>query len=640
MDVRDQTQKIDQARTRFREARDDLKESYDKNLADIKATAEYKSEKQARAFDGQKTKLEEQNAINNKLYSKKAQDTILRSQNDFRERIKDNTAKFEQEKRDIKGDFNNKLTNISDSYNKSLSENNLHQDQVKKSLGERYDKANKEYQAEFNRQVKNLDDNSRAQNIRNKEFDQKERIAESQKYTEELDNLRQSSGEEKFRELSRLKQDNENLRTAYSRENNFLKDAQEERINSLLKLKDQENVDNQEIFKKLQEDIREKNLATQEKQNKLHHAEEKATAAKFTDEVRNIQKIADQKINGGSEVDTLTEELKQTKNSYDRRLKNSYDEMAKMNRESGEKEEKIDHAYREKIKGLKQNNAETIANSEAESRETFGKSIQSIKEKNENLIDRFKNEAIVAKKDSEEKVTTAETRADGRVKEQRVEFGRVVNTLNDKNMEALNALKDDFSKDKTDYIEKAKKDFNNEKVAIKTEFNRQGSVKETMYEQKLVELEKQTNKIIENYENKISQIMRKADNEVEMIKTKEHERGVRESQANRLTVEMIRKENDATISQLRDRYEGEILRDRTLADLQTTQIVQRYEEQLGRERADFQKQMSMKLGEARAQFERLAKSSEIEKETQRNQYEQRMENMRIATLAKENSKKV
>ena len=70
-------------------------------------------------------------------------------------------------------------------------------------------------------------------------------------------------------------------------------------------------------------------------------------------------------------------------------------------------------------------------------------------------------------------------------------------------------------------------------------------------------------------------------------------------------------------------------------------MVQKYEDQLGRERIDSQKEIAMKLSESQAQFERLFKASELEKETLRNQYEQRMENMKLASLSTQgNSKKV
>ena len=67
---------------------------------------------------------------------------------------------------------------------------------------------------------------------------------------------------------------------------------------------------------------------------------------------------------------------------------------------------------------------------------------------------------------------------------------------------------------------------------------------------------------------------------------------------------------------------------------------QKYEDQIGKERSGHQKELSMRLNEAQTQFDRLYQSSEQERENLRTQYEQRMENMKLAALAQENSKKV
>ena len=44
-------------------------------------------------------------------------------------------------------------------------------------------------------------------------------------------------------------------------------------------------------------------------------------------------------------------------------------------------------------------------------------------------------------------------------KEQRIEFGKFINNLNEKKTEEISSLKDEFSKDKTNFMEKTKKDF-------------------------------------------------------------------------------------------------------------------------------------------------------------------------------------
>ena len=420
----------------------------------------------------------------------------------------------------------------------------------------------------------------------------------------------------------------------------MLKDRQEERVADLLKIKGKESDDGMKNFEDLQKDIRQKNLNDQEKQNIAHAKESKELEKKFNDDVKNIQKIAHQKIKGGTKADNLGDELKHTKSSYETRLQLAREEIAKNNKMNTEKEEVFDMTYRDKLKSMKASGVENMAKKEAEAGETLKKTISENREKNNAMVDRFKNENASIKRDSEDRLTHSEESSKIKMNDQRVQFGRVVNTLNDKNMEAINALKEDYSKDKSASIEKSKKDFNEEKVTMKNEFNRQNAVRDSLYEQKLANLEKQTEKIIENYENRISQIARKAESEVTSIKDKEQVRQQQETQANAMAFDSLKAEQESELAQVRGKYESVIAKNQAMGQQRTNSIIQKYEDQLTRERTESQKELALRLGEAQSQFERLHKSSELEKSTLKNQYEQRIETMRLASLAQENSKKV
>lgn len=639
MDVRDQSKAVDQARNRYREAQEELKSSYDRNLDQMKETYAGKTEKQSKNYAAQKTKLEEANQVSNEVYSEKTKSAINRGQEDFKNKLRENTGRFEKERNGAKNDLSEKLSTLSDSYKKSFDENNRYQEQIKKTMGERYSSANKRYQEDFNKQITDVTEKSSKVNQANRQEDRDERMVLQQKNSSDLENLRSTTGEQKFKEISRLKNDTENLRTTLSRDNQMLKDRQEERVADLYKMKGKESDDGQKNFENLQNDLRLKNVDAQEKQAGAHKKESIELEKRFNEDVRNIQSIANQKIKGGTTADTLTDELKQTKKSYENRLQAARNDLANNNLSSIEKEEVVDAGYREKMKGMKLAHVETLGKKEQLANEILKKTVYESKEKTNTLIDRYKAESSNIKKDSDNQLTHSTEQSKNRIKDQRVEFGRVVNTMNDKNMETINSLKEDYSKDKTTSIERSKKDFNDEKISMKSDFNRQVTVRDSLYEQKLSELEKQTTKIIDNYENRIASLVRKAESEVDSIKTTETERKIKEAQANKVAVENLRTQSNAELVQMRDKYEGKIARDRALTDNQTNKIVQKYEDQLSRERIEQQKEMSMRLGEAQSQFERLFKSSEMEKETLRSQYEQRMENMKLASLSQVPSKK-
>lgn len=154
-------------------------------------------------------------------------------------------------------------------------------------------------------------------------------------------------------------------------------------------------------------------------------------------------------------------------------------------------------------------------------------------------------------------------------------------------------------------------------------------------------MEKQTNKIIENYENRIGQIARKAENEVEALKSADEERNIKEGVATKIAFDSQERQHQADLLNIRDKYENMIGKDRVVNEQRTNRLIQKYEDQIGRERTESQKELSVRMSESDAQLERLFNTSKLEKETLRNQYEQRMENMKLASLSsKDRSKKV
>jgi hypothetical protein len=627
------------AKDRYREAQVELKSNYDRDVKNIKDNFDGKIEKQSKNYSEHKNKLEEENQINNEFYTEKTKSAINRGQEEFKTKIKENTSRFEKEKNSSKADFSEKLTDLSTAYKKSFDENNRYHDQVKQSLGDKYTTASKRSDAEFNSKISGMSEKMRTENAKSRESERADRISLMTKNSEELDNLRLNATDSKYKEVARLKQDNENLRTTLGRDNQMLKDRQEERVADLMKLKGKENEDGMKNFENLQQNIRQKNISEQEKMNASHSAEAKTLEKKFNDDVRNINNIANEKIKGGTSADTLVDELKQTKTSYENRLAAAHEEINRSNQVSAEKEKTTDLMFRDKIKEMKTSQIENISKKEAEANETLNKTVYENRENFNSLSERFKADASLVKKETDAKFAQTNGDSKNKIKEQRVEFGRVVNSMNDKNMETINSLKDDLTKDKSVTIEKTKKAFSEEKIAMKDSYNRQATIRDSLYEQKLADLEKQTSKIIDNYENRISQIARKAEAEVTSVKTREETRKLKEGQANAFAFDTLRQEQQNDIAQMRDKYEGTIQRNTALSEQKTGSLVQKYEDTILRERNDHQKELAVRLGEAQTQFETLYKSSELEKATLRNQYEQRIENMKLASSANERSKK-
>jgi len=102
---------------------------------------------------------------------------------------------------------------------------------------------------------------------------------------------------------------------------------------------------------------------------------------------------------------------------------------------------------------------------------------------------------------------------------------------------------------------------------------------------------------------------------------------VKESTAFSLAFEAQNNDHHLEIDSIRNRYESAIARDRATNEKNLGNIIQKYEDQLEAERTRHSKELSIKVAEDQAQFQRLYRSTELEKATLRSQYEERIENL-------------
>jgi hypothetical protein len=114
---------------------------------------------------------------------------------------------------------------------------------------------------------------------------------------------------------------------------------------------------------------------------------------------------------------------------------------------------------------------------------------------------------------------------------------------------------------------------------------------------------------------------------------------LKDEQSHRIQLENINTEHKNEVQGLREKYERIIAKDRTLNEVQTNKLVQKYEDQLDRERFNFSKELQNKNLENQSNFERLFKAAELEKETMKRQFEDRIEMMKLSDLSDHNSKK-
>jgi hypothetical protein len=639
MDVKDYSQQASKIKERYQDAAKDLRASFEKENDNVKETSEAKIKKQAAGYERDKLKMEEQARVNNAMYSDKTREAIERRQADYRDRMNTTTNKFDQEKNDMRQKYLDKLNDVTSTYQTSATESGRLHDLYMKFMNERFQKTTGELQDDYNTKIDKFSTNAQGAIRNEKTIDHEKRQDLASDYKSDLDNLRSKAAEKNFKEVTRLTDDNEKLRTNFTKTTDEANEQKEARINDILKLKKVESKDNQEHFKELRDKISEKEQNDQETTRTARVKDSKDFEQKYNEELKNIKKLANQKISSNGEAEGLKADNKRMRTVYENRIqnlgKNIQDDAQRMN----EKENQNIVDTREKISNIKTKYNEEREVSDRERDYVQHKEMQKLTGKNTEDMDRLRDQSRVENVTFANHLEKKTKESKDLLKDQRLEFSKVVNNITEKNSENISTLKDSFAKDKTQIQVKNQIELSEEKRLMRDKLQQVLSERENLTQKKIDEIKKEADKMADNYEAKLEHISRENEKQMEMLRVTSAERTLKQEQSSSLALDLDKKERELENKNLRSHYERVIDKDRVISEQQKGRIMQAYEDQIDRERVAHQKEMSLRTNEAQMQMERIMKGAEVDKDNIRAQYEDKIENMKLATLQQVNSKK-
>jgi hypothetical protein len=639
MDVKDYTQQASKVKERYQDAAKDLRASFEKENDSLKETSEAKSKKQAAGYERDKLKMEDEARVNNEMYTDKTREAIERRQADYRDRMNTTTSKFDQEKNDMRQKYLDKLNDVTSTYQTSATENSQLHDQSKKFMNDRFQKTTGELQDDYNSKISKFSTNAQSAIRNEKSLDHEKRQDLVTNYKSDLDTLRSKSAEKNFKEVTRLTDDNEKLRTSFTKTTDEANEQKEARINDILKLKKVESKDSQEHFQELRDKIADKEQNDQEVARTARVKDSKEFEQKYNEELKSIKRLANQKISSNGETEGLKADNKRMRTVYENRIQNLGKNIQDDAQRMSEKENQNIVDSRDKINNLKTKYIDEREVSDRERDYVQHKDIQKLTGKNIEDMDRLRDQSRVENVTYENHLEKKTKESKDLLKDQRLEFSKVVNNITEKNSENLSTLKDSFAKDKTQIQVKNQIELSEEKRLMRDKLQQVLSERENLTQKKIDDVKKEADKMADNYEAKLEHISRENEKQMEMLRVSSAERTLKQEQASSLTLDLDKKEHELENKNLRSHFERIIDKDRVVSEQQKGRIMQAYEEQIDRERLAHQKEMSLRTNEAQMQMERLMKGAEVDKDNIRAQYEDKIENMKLASLQQVNSKK-
>jgi hypothetical protein len=211
-----------------------------------------------------------------------------------------------------------------------------------------------------------------------------------------------------------------------------------------------------------------------------------------------------------------------------------------------------------------------------------------------------------------------------------MQLGSQINYLQEKNVETISEIQRSNAKDKTEFIEQAKKDLHAAKEELKDDLSFKYKKVINSYEKKIAGLEQQNLNLVTHYEERLHNIKQKAVEEIDTVKLMEAQRKEADARNFKRAMEGKLRESDMVITNIRSEFDKKLSDSKHNHELQLAKTIDRYENLLKSQDRDHKIDTDKRLGEAQQNYDRLYQTAEMEKEALRGMYEIKIQKLREA----------
>ncbi|GEM_PF-6318352 len=625
MDINDYSTRLSQARSNFRDAADELKEQYSSDVEDLSKKHEGIQEKQKKNFERSKSEMEQDVSSTIDRRNVEIKESMQEKTEQFRNKIASQQESFENDRQDIKRDFGHRLDYLRDSYNKDLSakdENyNTKSELAAKRYEDRVDTATKDFQDKISEIDKSTRNAIRSQKIdldiekKNQELRHKNEIAD---FVESGNSTRAKMVEKQQRDL-------QNLRNTQADELRNRGDHHAKTVDSIYEQKNKEAEEMSSTFRKLTDDINDRNNQYNDKMAKVNRERITDLEREYAQNEYQNKREFQEKLKGGSSEERDNLKSAEITQKFEKRIKNINDNIDTMRYKSQLDKERMSSEFQNSTKERNIAHSKIVDNLEQESREFKNKTLKDSRENTDKLIGDYKNRLTRAKLDNEQQSIKDRQVTKNRIENQRQEFGRVVNQMSEMNQDAISELQSEHATEKSKFINEARVAHHNEVEELKDDFNDRLINKEASLNQRLEMKTKELDQTISKYEDKLSRTEKDAQAEILKLKNFNEERRVEDLREFKREMRTMSDTFTKDKIALKEELDRKFLNEKHKSDVKLNEVVQKYETQLDVERNETRRNFKTKIKELESNYQRLADQSELEKDLIRNQFERRIE---------------
>lgn len=418
-----------------------------------------------------------------------------------------------------------------------------------------------------------------------------------------------------------------------------LKEHQRDALAEIYAQKSKEKDELKENFKAITDKMANKNKYEESVRRRELHDTQNRLEQKFSTDIKNVKRDYMKRFTGkGGKIEQFKDRNKSLVESYDKRIVNlknkindvEYSNIKSLGKISDENKKELqlveDRQYRE----LQKRDQELFDYKKSE--------LVKIKDRSEKVIDQYKTKLLKNQTAYDERSIEKrkKNRADNDLK--RIEFNNVINEITRKNVDGISSMQSQFMDEKTKYIQDVKRGQSREKAELKENLVDQFSKKEKSLDKRIDQILKDNDKMMVQYEKKLSVLRANSRKETEKRNVIEKERYQSSAKDFKRELKTQDDENFIKMHKLRNDFERKISHLRNDQDEFIEQLTDRYENKLEIERDDARKVLRMEKQSAKDSVYNQRSQNILEREALVQKYEIQIDNLRQMMEIERNKK--
>jgi hypothetical protein len=588
--------------------------------------------KQAETHATNRQKLEEDYKTNIDNVKDKSQETIYQQKQDFVRKNQSELDRFARQRDQDRREFDQKFSNTMDGFRRSSEKEKQFFDNYNAQRDMQTKSSIQKMARERDEQLKEVQDKflgSGSSQIQQLNLDKRQ---QAQAHEDKMSEVLLGEAERRDRLSKKFEHDLLAIKKAQASEREHIDEYNKNKVdktrsvleNRMSDLNNQYAEKNEQLLKKAKDE----RLATDE----MHKGEVRGLKTQFERDIRKNELNRKRSENGQAKYDQIIQDqhglkdekifkdkLQQVKNDLEF-AKKDYAQRTIKDRENYQDTLKEEAAYstgrlESKEKELNANKLVELARLKEKASHEIGS--RTAAQREEKL--RHDDQLVQDRKANQAKI-----------KSLKEAFNRSLEDMQEKNEQYITDLKTQTKDDKAEFIQRSNQQRNEEIIDLRKSFSRLMDTTVTGYETRMRQLEKENEKLRQELDFKVSQVMSNADKESRILNEIYKEKRVADKRAAQNLMDTRDAHFKNKITEISDSFQRKMDQERQAMETQNRSMINDYESKLKEKEIEKTKAIGEKQARHSAELQALKIAQEQEKATLISRYESQLSQMRLA----------